>query len=183
MSAANEDLKRQLDEAWAERDRARGLQKSAEAQAASFLRQCMEIGALRLIDQGIADARALEIKNLTDAFRVRVEITDAQQAEIEGLKGNLAKVRGPECQNKECLDYDGEHPFHQNIAAVAHEQAQKPMREEIEKRKALAEGLKAKNEALMARILEMADQAIAARKWFELDTKAGVPFPIPAEPA
>lgn len=131
MSAANEDLKRQLDEAWAERDRARELQKSAEAQAASFLRQCMEIGALRLIDQGIADARALEIKNLTDAFRVRVEITDTQQAEIGGLRESLSRLRGPECQDKEYPDYDGEHPYHENVAVKA-----LPLREENEQLRA-----------------------------------------------
>ena len=136
MGVADEDLKRQLDEAWAERDRARELQKSAEAQAASFLRQCMEIGALRLIDQGIADARALEIKNLTDAFRVRVEISDVQQAEIEGLKGSLSRLRGPECQDKECPDYDGEHPYHENVAVKAHERAQVPLREENEQLRA-----------------------------------------------
>jgi predicted nucleic acid-binding Zn-ribbon protein len=64
------------------------------------------------------------------------EMSSARALEIEALKENLARVRGPECQSKECLDYDGEHPFHQNIAALAHERAQKPMREEIERLKA-----------------------------------------------
>lgn len=65
---------------------------------------------------------------------------DEARAEVERLTAELEKFRGPVCPSAECPDYDGEHPYHQNVAVKAHEECQRRLRPEIERlRAALAE--------------------------------------------
>jgi hypothetical protein len=40
------------------------------------------------------------------------EMSAARALEVGSLKERLARFLGPECQNKECPDYDGAHPYH-----------------------------------------------------------------------
>lgn len=47
----------------------------------------------------------------------------------------LDKLLGPECQDKDCADYDGEHPYHESIGVRMHEEGQRKLRSDYEKTK------------------------------------------------
>lgn len=63
-----------------------------------------------------------------------VSITPGGQRELATLI-MLDNFLGPECQDKDCLDYDGEHPYHSNIGARMHEAGQNRLRADYEKTK------------------------------------------------
>lgn len=53
-------------------------------------------------------------KNQGPLADVVINELEATKKELEEAKKELAKHRGPECKDKECPDYDGAHPFHDN---------------------------------------------------------------------
>lgn len=55
-------------------------------------------------------------------------MADYRMHRIFELEDKLAKLNGPKCLNAECEDYDGEHPYHENVAVKAHEAGQQQQR-------------------------------------------------------
>lgn len=68
------------------------------------------------------------------AMGKEASITPGGQRELATLI-MLDNFLGPECQDKDCLDYDGEHPYHSNIGARMHEAGQSRLRSDYEKTK------------------------------------------------
>lgn len=54
---------------------------------------------------------------------------------VSCLESELSTLRGPKCPDENCLDYDGEHPYHNNVRVQAWEKAQKelvrPLQEQL----------------------------------------------------
>lgn len=140
MGVADEDLKRQLHEAWAERDAAQRehaavateLEAVREERDTALKEANVELPAMaREVQQAEAERdRALELKVSAE------ELSSARALEVERLKDQLAGFLGPKCEAKECPDYDGAHPYHANAIEKAYEAGQKAVRDEYERLKA-----------------------------------------------
>ena len=64
------------------------------------------------------------------ATKKEASITPSGQRELATLI-LLDKLLGPECLDKNCEDYDGEHPYHMNASVRAHEEGQKKLRGDL----------------------------------------------------
>lgn len=45
----------------------------------------------------------------------------------------LDGLLGPECEDKNCEDYDGEHPYHENVGVRMHEEGQRKLRADLQR--------------------------------------------------
>lgn len=66
-----------------------------------------------------------------EATHKEVSITSEGRRQLATLI-LLDRFLGPECQDANCMDYDGEHPYHQNIGIRAHEEGQRKLRADLE---------------------------------------------------
>ena len=76
------------------------------------------------------------------AEREQRQRAERAEAKLSKLMGSLSKLMGPKCEDKDCPDHDGGHPYHENALEKAYEKGQVVAKELMKECKRQLETLK-----------------------------------------
>lgn len=84
---------------------------------------------------------------------------------VSCLESELSTLRGPKCPDENCLDYDGEHPYHNNVRVQAWEKAQKELVRPLQEQLAILTAQLAEQEAALVLADEVCKKTAAFVSW------------------